>query len=255
MKENQKKHEVLATKSYDMFVIPACNKDYEKTNLQRIENSVLRKNMLHLCPIIVNNRMEVIDGKHRLMVAKKLDLPIFYFVSGGTETDDIIELNANKRTWKIDNYINYWCGKENDSYLFIRDVSNKFKLSHSTSLELCSFFCEGPKSNGSDTTNKFRNGKFAVMENKRHEVIEFLMFYEELSALVKTITTKRTNWLRTKSFLVGLRKFLLEKNPDRQVLLSKCKLQPVSLRPCATVADYAEMLSVIYNYKNRHAVK
>ena len=57
---------IQRTNKYDLFKRIESNREVNPAHLKKIEKSISEKNFLHLYPIIVNERMEIIDGQHRL---------------------------------------------------------------------------------------------------------------------------------------------------------------------------------------------
>lgn len=57
-------------------------------------------------PIKVNKKMEVVDGQHRLALAKELGLPIKYMFDDGDI--NVAELNSTSRAWNLSDYIHQY---------------------------------------------------------------------------------------------------------------------------------------------------
>ena len=57
------------TKNYEIFKIMDCNRELSAANLQKLIGSIKSRNLLEFRPIIVNSKMEIIDGQHRLAAA------------------------------------------------------------------------------------------------------------------------------------------------------------------------------------------
>jgi hypothetical protein len=67
---------VYITTKYSQFKILSDNRDVNSLHVKRLVESF---NDMHLvCPIIVNENMEVIDGQHRLQASIETGLPIYY---------------------------------------------------------------------------------------------------------------------------------------------------------------------------------
>src|SRR5258708_2908989 len=87
---------IFASCEYDSFKILNSNRKLNKLHLKRLEEIISVNNRLHLHPILVNADYEVIDGQHRLSVARKLGVPIYYIKSDIIARKHIIECNANQ---------------------------------------------------------------------------------------------------------------------------------------------------------------
>ena len=72
------------TVDYDKFSLIEGNRPFNKGLLLTLEESIVEEgNYLADNPIIVNERLEIIDGQHRWNIAKKLHLPLYYIISNG----------------------------------------------------------------------------------------------------------------------------------------------------------------------------
>jgi hypothetical protein len=56
-------------------------------------------------PIIVNEKMEVCEGQHRLEAYKTLSIPITYIIKEGLDIFDIRKLNSVSRKWTMEEYL------------------------------------------------------------------------------------------------------------------------------------------------------
>lgn len=66
------------TKDYNIFKKHPNNREIFHANLEKIKRSIQIKNLLEYRPIIVDKKMQVIDGQHRLEAARQLGVPIYY---------------------------------------------------------------------------------------------------------------------------------------------------------------------------------
>ncbi|MBQ2600753.1 ParB N-terminal domain-containing protein [bacterium] len=68
---------VYRTTDYDKFKTLDGNRTVEKSRVNKILKSINDNGYIH-CPIIVNERMEIIDGQGRLEAVKQLGIPVEY---------------------------------------------------------------------------------------------------------------------------------------------------------------------------------
>src|SRR5258708_34537164 len=104
------------TRNYEMFKYLDANRDKSNglslSHIRRLKQSIMDRNMLELRPICVTENMEVIDGQHRLEVAKQLGVDIYYVVKKDFKPKDLIDLNVAK-TWSASDYLNFYCKEGN----------------------------------------------------------------------------------------------------------------------------------------------
>lgn len=99
---------VHSTKDYGKFSFVQANREINEKHVESLVQSIKRKNLLSICPVIVSEDMEVIDGQHRIEAAKILDEEIFYITSKGLDIDDILSLNNVRKPWGLMDYFNFY---------------------------------------------------------------------------------------------------------------------------------------------------
>lgn len=87
---------VYRTKNYDIFKKLEGNRDLIKDDriIKSIQNIGYIEN-----PIIVNEKLEVIDGQNRLEALKKLGLPVEYHIVDGIGIKEARQLNIGQKNW------------------------------------------------------------------------------------------------------------------------------------------------------------
>ena len=98
---------VLQTKDYDQFSFIDGNRDINKENLTRIKQSMNEKYIP--VPIIVNDKYEIIDGQHRFLAAKSLNLAIYFIIIPNLKLEDVQRLNTNSANWAYKQYLQSYC--------------------------------------------------------------------------------------------------------------------------------------------------
>ncbi len=120
---------IKKTKDYDMFVFRADNREkIDHTHVKKLQESIQSRNMLQLAPIIVNDKMEVIDGQHRLLAAKALGVEIFYREEKKMDCADIIRMNISK-SWRAADYLNFYCQHNYEEYKKLATFMKKNNVS------------------------------------------------------------------------------------------------------------------------------
>ena len=69
---------IVKTTDYSIFKKINGNRGISHSHVTKLTAAIARRNLLQLFPIIVNEKMEIVDGQHRLWAAKRLKLPIYY---------------------------------------------------------------------------------------------------------------------------------------------------------------------------------
>lgn len=107
--------EIKSTKNYSLFKDLAGNRSVDPARVSKIKKSIL-KNGWFTNPILVNEKMEIIDGQGRFAALKELNMPIEYIVEKGIGIECCINMNTAQTNWKIMDYIGSYAERGNENY-------------------------------------------------------------------------------------------------------------------------------------------
>src|SRR5436309_3192914 len=93
--------QVYETSNYEEFKFIIGNRTLSQLHVKELTKSIKQKNFLPQTPIIINSDCEIIDGQHRLLAAKTLQLPIYYIIHENSTLEDAIMLNTSLQNWGI----------------------------------------------------------------------------------------------------------------------------------------------------------
>lgn len=127
---------IQKTKNYDQFKTLEGNRPINARHLGILTVAIAKNNMLAVNPILVNEDMYVIDGQHRLEVARNNDLEIYYLTLTGATIDQVIELNANLRAWTAKDFILSYANRGNKAYQWLLSFMEDYKLTITQALML-----------------------------------------------------------------------------------------------------------------------
>lgn len=190
-----------------------------------------------ICPIIVNEKMEIIDGQHRVEAAKHLNLPVYYIITDGG-LRQVQMLNANSKNWTIEDYINSYCDTGSESYKIYKEFKEYYKLPNKVCLTLLSGGDAG------SSIKKLYDGNLVI-----HDVKRAARIAENILSLKGVVDV----WDKV-SFMLAIHtldKKGVFKFSEFVGKLSKCHNK---LRACTNVSDYIIQIEEIYNYKRREKV-
>ena len=94
---------IYSTTDYDQFTYIVGNREVVNKHVRELSNEIETKDLA--IPIIVNEKMEVCDGQHRLEAYKVLGLPVQYIIKEGLKLNDIRKLNSVNRKWTMQEYM------------------------------------------------------------------------------------------------------------------------------------------------------
>lgn len=112
---------VFCTDDLEQFKVLGGNRMVKESHKQEIIRSLSSHGYI-MNPIIVNDKMEVIDGQTRLAACKELHISVYYIVSPGIGIDECVVLNSSAKVWTLHDYVSSYAEQGNENYKRIRDL-------------------------------------------------------------------------------------------------------------------------------------
>jgi hypothetical protein len=225
------------TFDYNQFKLMKGNRPTNGAHVLHLKKSFESRQLI--VPVLVNDRMEIIDGQHRVEVCRQLGLPVYFIILENYGIKEVQMLNTNMKNWSIEDYLSCYCNEGIEDYIKYREFRAKFGFDHQVSLA----FLMG---NTSKYHQIFNEGNLKIKSYEKAEkgaqmISEFSQFYKGY---------------KRKSFVFAM--MVIMKHPDynHQEMLDKLALQQTKLVDCPSVESYISLLEDIYNYhraKNKRA--
>ena len=133
--------QIFYTTDYEVFKELLGNRDIDESHVKKLIKS-MREEYLEI-PIQVNQRMEVIDGQHRLAACKELGLPIYYTVSKGAGLEETQRQNALSKKWTMIDVLESFCKRDFDDYIKVRHFMKDFNFTLQQTLVLLNLNTDG----------------------------------------------------------------------------------------------------------------
>jgi hypothetical protein len=231
------------TTDYDLFTLRDDNRaKIDESHVVRLMNSINIKNMLDLRPILVNSKLEIIDGQHRFEAAKRLGVPIYYKVESSLTGPDIVQINISK-PWNNFDYLNYWIKHHNVEYQkldrFIRD--NKISLRIGLAMTV---------GHSKKAFDDFRLGKFVFNQD---DLTADIFIVHETNNIIKKHHGQNTYTDSTR-FWKALMGIIKHPNFCKEKWFDNLKRFVGDIYPKASIDDYRAMMLKIYNWNNRNGI-
>lgn len=125
MIERQKAYDVYVTKNYDIFRRLVGNRDIPEARISKIVNSIQAIGWVRN-PIVVNEKMEVIDGQGRLTALQRLGMPVEYIIAEGAGSQECIYMNMNMINWKQPDFIKSYAEQGNVNYQRLLSLMDRY---------------------------------------------------------------------------------------------------------------------------------
>ena len=239
---------IYQTEDYSSFKRIQGNRTINKAQVQKLYDSLgEHTEILSAIPIIVNDKMEIIDGQHRFEALKKLELPVQYIQVDGLGLSDVQILNSRTKIWSPVDYAKSFWEMGNQNYKVYLDFKSKYHLGHTTLISYLS--ANGGKTyygtKSHNTVQGFRSGKFQVGDVAKAEklcsqLVEFGQYWPKFE---------------TKSFTLAFKKICFQPEYDQKRMLSKVQLFGSMLKHTSYPEEYMRQLEKIYNHRAHERVK
>lgn len=126
------------TTDYNVFRSIVSNREVNKAHVRKLAQSIKRKNLLPIRPVICNHKMEVIDGQHRIAACQLIEEPVYYICVDNLTKDDIALLNTAQKNWTMLDFINFYTIEGRPEFRAFSRLLNRFsEMKVTTLLRLC----------------------------------------------------------------------------------------------------------------------
>lgn len=185
-----------------------------------------------------------VDGQHRLKIAQKLNLPIYYLIDDNFNSKKMIYYNTVQKNWDINDYLKYWCANGNENYLKIKQVMNTCGFNLSLTLRWLNSDC-------GSLFKLFREGSYTYDDKKSIERLDNLNSALIVIKELKERNVKPVSMLTQRAFHDALRTFISHPVIIVDRFLDKIKTVPYVLSITNDKRLYIEQFADIYNYEMR----
>ena len=125
MEARESAYNVYVTKDYSIFKRLVGNRDIPESRISKIVESIQTIGWVHN-PIIVNEKMEVIDGQGRLTALQRLKMPVEYIIAEGAGNKECIYMNMNMVNWKLPDFIKSYAEQGNENYQRLLSLMERY---------------------------------------------------------------------------------------------------------------------------------
>lgn len=234
----------MKTTDYSRFRNILGNRDITPAHVEKLALAIERKNLLQYFPVLVNEKMEVIDGQHRLVAAAKLNYPIHYEVVKGLELEDVMTINTHSKGWSTMDFIDTYITLRREDYQILKSFMQQYGIAPSLAASLL----YGSRPTGAGSIGRLlRSGEFRV------RTIDFAHF---MARNLRELNRYSDFPVMSDRQLV-LALTMLYKNVafDFERLVAKLKLSGLKLERRATVQQYLLEIEELYNFKTKIRVE
>lgn len=118
-------YQVYTTTDYSKFKRLIGNRDIPEHRISKIIDSIQKIGWVHN-PIVVNEKMEVVDGQGRLTALQRLKMPVEYIIAPGASTKECVYMNMNMVNWKLPDFIKSYAEQGDENYQRLLTLMEKY---------------------------------------------------------------------------------------------------------------------------------
>jgi hypothetical protein len=223
---------IYESSDYDSFVIM---KENRKVTLNSRKVEYLRTSMHkfgQLIPGIINEKNEIIDGQHRLYVAKLLSIPFKFLVCPGLTIREVLEVNNSQKAWVAEDYLQSYVAQDNENYKLLDRFHKNFDKLSLMNVRL--LFGDDSRNNGD-----FSEGLLKIDADAccRANKIAILLYY------IADIYPKYNK----KSFVKAIITLVKDPGFKEDVFIAHLSANRQGLYDCVTTTAYLKCLQDLYN--------
>jgi hypothetical protein len=253
VQKGQKVNEVYKTHDLSIFTQIDGNRVPSLPHIKRLSDSI-RVYGMKCNPILVNDKMQVIDGQHRLLAAKEAGSFVYYIIADGYTLNEVHTLNLNQKNWTKKDYMQGYSDMGIESYMKLKLFVDKNEdYSFTDCIALCQTSGRGSSRSltGQVNGNKL-DGNAQIFEHGTWKTGD-MDLAQEMASKTRMIKTYYSGYNRS-SFVTTMISLLNNPNFDFNEFMHKLRLQPTAMVDCANREQYKTLIEDIYNYKSRNKI-
>ncbi len=151
--------EVQHTNNYKQFKLLPGNRPITDFHVRELAESYQSNpNLIELRPILVNERMEIVDGQHRLRACELNQIEAPYIVAPGLTVGAAQIMNALQKPWKLLDFARSYAYSGNPEYQAFERYLDEYQLNPTTTL----LYIAGNKHK---MASRFKIGAFKMPED------------------------------------------------------------------------------------------
>jgi len=226
---------------YSQFSMTIHNREISPRKISSLTEAIKKDNFLELFPIVVNEKMEIMDGQHRFLVAQSLEIPIYYIVGKHITGIDVADINTQQTPWSVNDYLQYYVRQGLSDYVVHSGFREKYGFPHSAiMLLLCG-------SRDRKIRNEFKNGKMEVTESveQAHEVAQNVLSFADYGC----------DFVRSRSFILAVLDLMHHPDYEHGKMMKKMEYLAPNLQRSPDKGTYLRLLEDVYNYNQKNKVR
>jgi hypothetical protein len=195
-------------------------------------------------PIVVNEKMFIVDGQHRFEACRRLGLPIHYLVQRGAQAQDIIPVQNSKK-WGLDDFIHFYVAENNLEYIYFAEFRERFSITMFQAMLIVRSFLTNK---GKSKMDIFKRGLLKIEDKFAVEDFSY-QFVKTYKSICKSQGVKKCFHLFHECYIAALVKIYKETPAVFKKLIDRLPQYCAMLPICVKIEDCLENLEKIVKKK------
>ena len=237
---------VYQTEDYNIFKKLRGNRETSTLHVSRLEKSIAKNpDLTKDNPIKVNEKMQIVDGQHRLEAFKRFAArngeypPLYYTISDGLGIEIARRMNAVAKVWTPMDYAHSYAVEGNSNYKIYIQLAEKYSAFHDV---LVLYLSHSSNYRDRSMMSKFRMGEFEIVDIQTAE-----KNLKRCTELVKFYPNSNKS-----TFSVAFFRLLKHPKYDHKRMVSQMKQYGEGLASVPSrISELVAGLHMIYNYNRK----
>lgn len=119
---------IYFTNDYGRFKFLKGNRDINESKVKKIRADIESGiDFLKFAPIVVNEKMEIIDGQHRYAVSRDMKTNVYYVINQTADLEVVPAINSKSTKWRTVDFLNSYVDLKRPVYCALTDFIEHFK--------------------------------------------------------------------------------------------------------------------------------
>jgi hypothetical protein len=229
------------TTDYTVFEMHEFNRDVNKT--KDLERSMKAHGFIPAYPLhVVRNgggQLKVKAGHHRLTVAQRLNIPVYYVVCD--DAASIHELEKGTVGWSMSDYLTSYCRVGLPDYLEVRRYCAETGISITQAISMLG----GQAAGSGNLNNLFKDGKFKI-KSRTHA--------DQVAEIVLHMKSCGVSFCNYRSLVAAISKALYVPEVNAKQFMMKIKSHTYLITKQPNVQEYLKVLEELYNRQSKEKI-
>ena len=233
----ESKVKIYITSDYSIFHFSELNRN--PLHYKKVLESIKENDYTMYQPILVNNKMVIVDGQNRFLACRALRLPIHFIVSDSIEIYAAADINKASKNWSSLDYVQHYAKRGREPYIQLLDICAKYDQK----LSVVQQFGTLTNNHGS-AAESVRAGDFQF--KKDVDIDAFFQHVQKFSSYYP--------FSQQDKFVKAVLKLYLIKGYKPESMLNKLRIASGIVHEQPRVEMMAEELLKLYNYKSKSKI-